>query len=1204
MLSTFFKFELRAWLRTPMPYIFLLIFGLLSFGGTISDDISIGGSFGNIQKNAPYVAQTWYSVFSLLSLLLATAFMNSGALRDFEANAHQIVFSKPIGKAQYYFGHFLGALLASLIPMLGVSLGVWVGTALNGVFEWMDPGRFGPLGLTGHLEGFWVFIIPNAIFISSVTYAVAINTRSTLYSFIAGIALLVGYIMAGTLTRNLENETLAAMLDPFGIRTFGVATKYWTVDMKNTSALGLTGLMLWNRLLWVGIGLVVLAIGYFRFSFAEKTARVGLFKRKKTVASTAAPAGMMFSQTPIPQVHVLEQSTGLAMRQFWSQFVNEMRYVVKSVPFALLALLGILNALGSLTNASDGYDTHELPVTYTMINYIRGSFYMFMLIIMVYFSGQLVWKERTARMSDIIDAMPTKNWTALLGKFCAVLVALMLLQCVVIGVAVACQASDGYFRFDLWTYFREMLVMDMLGFAFILALSFMIQAFSPNLYIGFFVVIIFLALSNFGLQAIDWVSNMVDFGGLPQYTLSDFYGYQPFSNTLGWFSGYWSMFCMLLGLVAILFWARGRETGWKNRFRIAGAEWKNYKGTAYLAVGGWAIMAAWVFYNTKVVNEVRSPKMLEKRSVSYENQYKQYEKMAQPRVYDVKWDITLQPETRSMQVIGKYAVRNIRAVSMDTLLVNVPTDVDFEIRCDRLKLLKDDEKLKFRIYKIEPALTPQDSMLIEFTSSYAPKGFQNEVGFSRLVQNGTFFDNSEVAPLFGYNSGGELSDKNDRKKYGLAEKTRMPALDRTDTLARMDSYIGNGGDWVSVETVMRTSPDQIALAPGSLVREWTEGGRRCFQYKLDQKSYNFYSFLSARYEVAKRDWNGIQLEVYYHKDHTANVERMLDAEQKALEYYTKNFGPYFHKQCRIIEFPRFSDFAQAFPGTMPYSEGIGFIQDFKASEDDIDMVTYVAAHEIGHQYWGHQECGAAMQGSEMLVETFAQYSALMVMEHTYGKEQMNKFLKFEMDKYLRGRSREPLKELPLSKCENQQYIHYNKGSVAMYALKEAIGEDQLNAALRQFLERFRYADAPYPVSLDALDAFAAHTPDSLKYIIKDWFEDITIYENVCETATMKPLSDGKYEVTIALTCRKQKADDQGRNTDATLDEYLEIGAFDKAPEGKKRGKLLYREKVRVKAGANKFTFVVAAKPHRAGIDPFSLLVDLSPEDNMKDVKEE
>ncbi len=155
---------------------------------------------------------------------------------------------------------------------------------------------------------------------------------------------------------------------------------------------------------------------------------------------------------------------------------------------------------------------------------------------------------------------------------------------------------------------------------------------------------------------------------------------------------------------------------------------------------------------------------------------------------------------------------------------------------------------------------------------------------------------------------------------------------------------------------------------------------------------------------------------------------MLESIKKSLEYYTENFGPYQHKQARIIEFPRVSSFAQAFPGTMPYSEGIGFIADIK-EEDDIDMVFYVVAHEMAHQWWAHQVIGANMQGATLLSETLAQYSALMVMEKQFGRDIMRKFLQYEMDQYLRSRGNEMLEEQPLKTVESGQgYIHYRKGS--------------------------------------------------------------------------------------------------------------------------------------------------------------------------------
>ena len=250
MFKTFFAFELKSWLRSPMPWIFLFIFGLLSFFGTISDEVTIGGSYGNVWKNAPYVAQNWYGVFSLFSILLTTAFLNTAAIRDFDRGMSQLIFSKPIKKSAYYFGHFWGAMLIAIVPMLGVTLGMWTGFGANSMFNWLDANRFGPFEINGHLMGLLVFAIPNMLFVGGILYAVAINTRSTLYSFVAATALLVGYIVASNLTRDIDNEQLAMLLDPFGFQAFRVTTKYWTVEEKNTQAIGFTGGLLLNRILW------------------------------------------------------------------------------------------------------------------------------------------------------------------------------------------------------------------------------------------------------------------------------------------------------------------------------------------------------------------------------------------------------------------------------------------------------------------------------------------------------------------------------------------------------------------------------------------------------------------------------------------------------------------------------------------------------------------------------------------------------------------------------------------------------------------------------------------------------------------------------------------------------------------------------------------------------------------------------------------
>jgi hypothetical protein len=519
---------------------------------------------------------------------------------------------------------------------------------------------------------------------------------------------------------------------------------------------------------------------------------------------------------------------------------------------------------------------------------------------------------------------------------------------------------------------------------------------------------------------------------------------------------------------------------------------------------------------------------------------------------------------------------------------------------DGATLQLNDKRLRYRIYRLQPPMNPGEVRRILVTVKCEQRGFANSVERQQFVQNGTFFNNT-ISPRIGYDSGRELSNRNDRRKQGLKEKDLMPPLERNCSARCMDSYISGSSDWVGVETVVSTSFGQTAVAPGSLLRQWQEGSRRFFHYRLDRTSLNVYSFCAASYQVAREDWQSVGLEVYFHPEHWWNVPRMMTSIRKSLEYYTKHFGPYPHKQVRIIEFPRIATFAQAFPGTMPYSEGIGFIADLRDSED-IDHVFYVVAHEMAHQWWAHQLIGANMQGATLLSEALAQYSALMVMEKEYGRDMMRKFLEYEMDRYLRSRGAERLKERPLLRVESTQgYIHYNKGSVVLYYMKEMIGEAAVNRVLRELLEKFAYAQPPYPTSWELVDRLRDSTPEAYRYLLKDLFEEITLFSNRTVEASARKLPSGEFEITVKAEARKFKADEQGAENEVPVADWIEFGAFARPDKGRKYGRTLYRTPIRVYNHQVQHTFVVDELPDKAGIDPFHLLIDRTPDDSLKRV---
>lgn len=1189
--------EVRHWLRQPMAYIFLLLFALMGFGLVTWDKLVVGGQLANVKLNAPYMVFQYYAGLGFLGLLMVTAFVNASAIRDFTNNTQQIMFSTPLKKGQYLLSRFLGSTFVSTLPLLGISLGMLLGSLM----PWVDPERLGPNDLMAHAQAYLYLSLPNILFSAAIIFAVAVLVRSTAAAFITAIVIMVGNGVADTFMGEMENQTIAALLDPFAGIAFELVSRYWTVDDKNTLLLPMNGVFLWNRILWLVIAAGIFVLGYWRFSFTDRATKT------KPIAPNSDLTALRAASAPVPVVQ-REHGTSARIRQ-WRRIVwNDLTGMLRGTAFLLVTGIGLLNMFLSLSFSTSLYENTIYPVTYHVNEVTEGSFSLFLMILITFYSGLLVWKEREPKFDEVHDATPIPLGIGLLGKYTALILLLAVLLVITSLGGMIFQLLNGYTQLEPGVYLGNYILPNLVGMAVMAALAFMIHVLVNNKYVGYAVFIVFLIGNGILLNALDVSTRLANFNSAPSDPYSDMNTYGTSLRAWYWFKAYWWAFGGLLIAVALIFWVRGRETSWGWRNRLAGIRAKQHRWLILPALAAWIGLGAWNYYNTKVLNEMVGEDQLEEDRVYYERTYKKYEGIPQPHYTDIRFTIDLVPAERSLRSVAEVTVRNKSRVPIDSLHLNMGGGgIEQEVSIPGTQLVVNDERVDYRIYKLAKPLLPGEELRFTVTSTHEEKGFENNVSAMQLNHNGTFFNNMDLIPLIGYTADGELQDKNDRKDHDLPPKERMPRL-TSDSLARMQQYLMPNSDWVNVSTIISTTPDQIAIAPGSLKREWTENGKRYFEYVVDHPSMNFYSFMSARYEVHREKWNDVDVEVYYHPTHATNVPRMANSIRKSLAYYSANFGPYRHKQARIIEFPRYQSFAQAFPGTMPYSEAIGFIADL-SDTTDIDMVFYVVAHEMGHQWWAHQVMGADMQGSTLLSETMSQYSALMVMEEEYGRDQMRKFLKLESDRYQRSRGSEDLKEVPLLEVENQGYIHYNKGSVVLYCLRDFVGEDKLNQAFRNLVDTFAYAEPPYPTALDMYRELEQVVPDSLEYLLIDGFKKITLYNNRVDKATARMLPDSTYEVTVEIFGEKNYADSLGRETPATMNDWMDVSITRVPKFGAKADKSLnevplVHQRLRLKSGVNKLTFIVPEKPMQAVIDRDNLFFDRVMQDNVKKVEVE
>ena len=1199
MFREFFRFEIGYWLRGWMVYLFILTIALLFGLAAGSEQIQIGGPTGNAMKNAPYTISLWYASAGVLTCFMAAAIYDSSASRDFSHKMSDLVFSKPLSKWGFLTGRFLGATVIAILPSLGVSLGILGAQA----FQSADAERWGPAFFWHHWQPFLAFAVPNTVIFGSLVFAVANLTRNTLYSFLAILLLLIAYAITQSVAGALDYEVLASLIDPFGATPYAVASKYWTVGERNTLALPWTPLLVANRLIWMGVSVAFFALAGRIFSF--ETRGMGRHSARRSGpqdASEPALLGRIATESIAEPALPKRTPSPSWITQWFSALRSDLRAVIGSPTFIVILGFSFLNIVLSLFLSSyESYGGTSFPVTYDMVERILGSLAILPLALTTYFTGMLVWRDRESRMHEIIGATPTPNSVFVVSRLATIV--LLLLSVLLGGILIGClyQWFSGYYRFQLGVYVTLIIGLFGAQMFFLAVMGFVAQTLAPNKYAGYAFLVLFVILNVQGWRWLRWETLLVRFGASPSYIYSDMFGIAPYLQGILWFNAYWlAVAVVLLWMYAVLM-PRAAGVGWMSRLREAwnGIQLRDWltPGLAALAATGIGIFLA---YNTMVLNTLIGSEEMESRQVRYEAKYVKLASIPQPRVQSIQYAIDIDPATRNIVMKGTQKIANKSEQPIETLYLNIAANYETTLDIPAASLLEDDELLLMRTYRLETPMQPGESREMRFEVRSQTRGIENEVSNTALLQNGTFFNNL-IAPSFGLARERFLSNPQRRRVLGMQELEALPELTRECGALCLNHYISDDADWVDIESVISTSADQIAVAPGTLVQSWSENGRNYFRYRVDHPSLNFYSFISARYEVKRERVGDVETEVYYHQEHPWNVEKMSQAIADTLEYCSQHFGPYKHRQARIIEFPRIASFAQAFPGTMPYSESVGFIANLE-KPDDVDMVTYIVAHEMGHQWWAHQVIGARMQGATLLSETLAQYTALMIMRKNYGDDMIHRFMRYEMDRYLRARGLERRKERPLMAVElDQGYIHYQKGGIALYYLAEMIGEERVNAALKSIIDDYAYKGPPYPNAYALLDRLREHTPPELHFLIRDLFEEITLFGNRTLAATATKTEDGKYRVKIRVKCEKYKADASGNETEVGMNDFLEIGAFAAPEKGKRYGKLLHRQRVALTEGTHELEFLVDEVPQKAGIDPRSLLIDRIPEDNLMQV---
>jgi ABC-type transport system involved in multi-copper enzyme maturation permease subunit len=1193
MLLGITQFEIRYQFRNPVFWVALGIFFLLGFGLTASENVSVGTP-GAVHENSPFAIAVATAVMTIFYIFVVTAFVANAIVRDEATNFAPIIRATPVTSTQIVIGRFLGGFIIALIGYLAVPIGM----AMGSMMPWVDAETVGPQNLGHYAWNFAIFAVPNILLISAMLFALATLRRSMMAAYVGAVLLVMSYLVTSSIvSQNIEYREEFARFEPLGTGALSEATRYWTQAEMNSRLVEFGGTLLFNRIQAIVLALMLLGLTVWRFTMKERAPTKRVLRK---LAKRAAKDERAAAVPPLKggDAVVARGSTPSRLVQFISRIRVEVRQVLTSPGLLVLFLFAAIITGISLWMSSSTYGTSDYPTVAATIDKVRGQFMAVLIMIAVFYGGELVWRERDRKLNEIIDATPVPSWVMTIPKVIAIFLVLLMVNLGALATGLFYQVVEGAREFGIPQYLAWFVVPAAIDGLLVAVLAIVAQVLSPNKYVGWGIIFVWFVGSIF-LGNMGYSNPLYNYGNSPPVPLSDFIGAGSFWKGAATFQFYWLCFAVVLVVLAHLLWPRGTDLGLRTRLRQV----RSRASAAPLAIAGIAAVTmaatgAYAYYNIETLNGYETSDEAERYSADLERRYLKNEVLDVPTITKVTLDANLYPERRMLVVDGRYDLENKGTRAISAVHVRTLRDTEY-LRLDvaGARLVSRDKKFDYRIYRFDRPLQPGQVTNLTFKSRLWRRGFGGHGPATDVVENGTFVNNANFAPFIGMNRYGLLTDRTKRRRQGLPAELRPAKLE--DLRATRFNYIH--ADWVVSDISVTTDAAQVPIAPGKRVSDKTGNGRRTARFVSGAPILNFFSIQSADYQIAARNHNGVELSIFHTDGHDWNVPKMLRAMGTSLDYYRSNFGPYQFDYARIIEFPRYANFAQAFAGTMPYSESIGFVANTN-DPDKIDFTTYVIAHEIAHQYWAHQVVGADMQGNTLTSETLAQYSALMVMRKIYGPDKIRRFLKYELDDYLNSRKGEVLEELPLARVENQGYIHYRKGSLAMYLLQERLGEAAVNRALARFLTKYRFKGAPYLRSVDLLAELRAEakSPEQ-QQLITDLFERVTLYDlKVADATTRK--QDNSWTTTLTVSAAKYYADGKGTERKAKLDEPIEVGLFAARPGiGAFSSKdVIVMGRHRVRDGSQRITIRSKAKPAFVGVDPYNFYVDRNSDDNVKE----
>ena len=1181
MFKVIFLGELTYWKRNPLTYVYgILLFSitLLAMWGMAVDEVS--GPNLTVQ-NAPHRLNYLANYMNQLMIFILPSIIGASIYRDYSSDIYHITYSYPFSRHDYLFAKFCSAFLIAILIVLMMAAGFSLGAFMPGV----NPEAVRSFEIKTYLTTYLLQIIPNLFLISVLIFALVAHTRNIYLGFVAIILVIIFHSIVGYLP-----EPVASFIDPSGASALRKTTKYWTLSDRNNMDLPVSQEFIINRILWTLVALISGTVFVVKF-------RLGQFTRERKSRNKISPENV-FAIPEVSSYHIPNANISLdfksRVKTIWRLSTFDFLSIISSWPFILIITAGFILVFIQQRGMAPQHGVPILPTTSEMLRIPMFIFSAAFNLLTFLYTGILLFRDDNSRMQELTYSTPQPNWVFLFTRFIAILKMQLVILTVILVSGLIVQTVQGYYRYELSHYLFELYIIHLLHFMIWACVALFVHSLFSNMYVSF----ILLLLIPVGVLLLPAVGDTLGLDLLKEHFLHfnhvpglyvgfDYSHFNQYGTALPvyfFYKLYWSLGGAVFLLLALLVWRRNFTFSFRERWQIIKSRFRGKLGFALsLSLLALIFMGANVYYQEHHVSNTFYTEA-EEDYVYAQNEirYGHLLDRPQPKLKKAVLYMDIYPTKRDYHLYGSLFYVNPFTQPIDTILVGTSFKDDVQLKMiTPSNLLTSDDELRYYTYILKNPLQYHDTLRLDIDIKNHPNTLLHNN--SRVLTNGTFITN-QIIPTLGVRQA-FLTSKGKRKKYGLGEKETRP-LNPSDSTLLGDAFFANNMGRIDYETFITTSSDQRAFSMGNLINTREENGRNHFHYKSDGPIQNNISWLSGTYLKKEGEFGNRTLFIYHHPWHTDNIPYLQEGALASLNYCEEWFSPLQHDTLHLVEFPMtVGTYATINGNLIPFSESKMLCDIDHRKNDDYNHPFFVAAHEVAHYWWGHKVDPANVYGGKLISESMAEYISKRVIENRFGKDVIRENRKKEQITYFEMRAKSH-DEQPLTHARLQQdYLNYVKGGLAITTLSEYIGEEQLNNALAGFEKAHRHKGPPYPTSLEFVDTLRSATPDSLRYLIQDLFETITLYD-----IKLLDVISNDNSIQMHISCKKYRTDAIGTITEEPpLADYVRIGTY---KDGKEEIHLL-----KVNSPENKLTLNLDYQPDKVVIDPDILLLDINRDDN-------